>query len=81
MYATQIYLSFQNNQDGLPGKIIRQKIIARFTTKLYTVFVYSLLQWLWIRNCPKSNKYVYVAYKMRIKRSFTGRTGLYSGEA
>jgi len=37
-------MGFQNNQHGLPGKIRRQKIIARFTTKLYTVFVYSLLQ-------------------------------------
>jgi len=62
------YMEFQNNQQGLPGKMRRQKIIARFTTKLYTVFVYSLPQQLWISNCRKSNKYLYVAYKIRIKR-------------
>jgi len=56
------YMEFQNNQHGLPGKIRRQKIIARFTTKLYTAFVYGLLQQLWIRNCRKSNRYKYVAY-------------------
>ena len=62
------YMEFQNNQQGLPGKIRRQKIIAKFTTKLYTVFVYSVLQQLSMCNCRKSNTYVYVAYKMRIKR-------------
>ena len=71
-------MEFQNNQYGLLGKIRRQKNIVRFTTKLYTVFVYGLLPHLWIRNCRKSNKYLHVAYKIRIKRSFTGRTGLYS---
>ena len=59
-------MEFQNNQQGLPGKIRRQKIIAKFTTKLYTVFIYSLLQQLWTRNCRKYNKYMYVGYKMRI---------------
>jgi hypothetical protein len=60
------YIEFQNNQHALPAKIRREKNIARFTTKLYTVFVYSLLQQLWTRNCRKYNKYMYVAYKMRM---------------
>jgi len=66
---------------GLPGKIRRLKIIARFTTKLYTVFNYGLLHRLWIRNCRKLVKYMYVAYKTRIKRSFTELYGLYRGQA
>ena len=74
-------MEFQNNQHGLPGKIRRQKIVARITTNLYALFVYGLLQQLWIGNCRKSDKCVYVAYKMRIKRSFNDRTYLYSGEA
>jgi len=40
-----------NNQHGLPGKIIRLKITASFTTKLCAAFTYKLLHQLGICNC------------------------------
>jgi len=81
MYAAQLIWNFKTTSMDYLVKLEDRRSLQDLQPNYTLSSFYGLLPQLWIRNCRKSNKYVHVAYKMSIKRSFTVHTGLYSGEA
>jgi len=81
MYAAQLNWNFNTTSTAYLVKSEDRRSLRKSQPKYNTVFVYSLLQILWIRNCCRPNEHIYVAYEIAYKKSFTGRTGLCSGKA